>query len=151
MGIKLSTVCCAFCNARLPTEEDEFTGIRSEVKQRHRERIPLPFQDYLNRRKSELENDLSLNFLESRKIDYFNTDNRAMHLSAILKVQEIPQIPDPVDDFLTDFTHRSRRSISLHTKNKPVKSNFEIFRPNQRRSLEPLRILNLKARKFVNN
>lgn len=151
MGIKLSTVCCAYCNARLPTEEDEFTGIRSEVKQKHREKLPLPFQDYLNRRKSDFESDLSLNFLESKQIDYFNTDNRAMNLSAILKVQEIPQIPNPVDDFLTDLSKKSRRSISLHSKSKPINSKLELFTPNQRKSLIPERILNLRAKNCMNN
>lgn len=149
MGVKLSSVCCAYCNARLPTEEDDFTGIRSEVKQKHKkEKIPLPFQDYLSRRRSESENDLSLHFLESRKIDYFNTDNRTLNLSAILKIQEIPQIPSPSDDFLVDFQSKQRRSFSLHGRKKETKPNFEIFMPNSRKSLEPRKIQGLHMKRY---
>ena len=132
MGVKLSSVCCAYCNARLPTEEDDFTGIRSEVKQKHKkEKIPLPFQDYLSRRRSESENDLSLHFLESRKIDYFNTDNRTLNLSAILKIQEIPQIPSPSDDFLVDFQSKQRRSFSLHERKRKLSQTFRFSCPIQ--------------------
>jgi hypothetical protein len=151
MGIKLSSVCCAYCNARLPTEEDEFTGIRSEVKQKHKkEMIPLPFQDYLNRKKSESENDLSLHFLESRKFDYFNSDNRTMNLSAILKIQEIPS---PSDGFLNDFHIKERRSFSLHERKKEKKEKQEklqLFLPNQRKSLDPRNLKGLNMRKNVN-
>ena len=67
---------------------------------------------------SESENDLNLHFLETRKIDYFNTDNRTLNLSAILKIQEIPQIQSPSDDFLVDFQLKQRRSFSLKKNEK---------------------------------
>jgi hypothetical protein len=76
-----------------------------------------------------------------------------MNLSAILKIQEIPQIPSPSDGFLNDFHIKERRSFSLHERKKEKKEKQEklqLFLPNQRKSLDPRNLKGLNMRKNVN-
>ena len=101
MGTKVSLFCCSYCNTRVSTEEDEFLGIRAEVKQKQKEQIPLPFQEYLKRRNSLTDHDSMLNFLANPQIDYLTTDNKIMQRSAILDINEIPEIPTPKNDKLS--------------------------------------------------
>ena len=135
MGTKVSLFCCSYCNTRVSTEEDEFLGIRAEVKQKQKEQIPLPFQEYLKRRNSLTDHDSMLNFLANPQIDYLTTDNKIMQRSAILDINEIPEIPTPKNDKLSSFRQKEKRSFSLSVgKSKKINNLLPLFMPNERKS-----------------
>ncbi|OMJ72270.1 hypothetical protein SteCoe_29318 [Stentor coeruleus] len=115
MGLNLSTVCCTCCNTRLITEEDDFQGIRYEIRQKYKNKDSLSFQDCLHRINSE---ESLLHFLDKPQIDYLTCDNKELQCSAILNVNEIPKLPTPNRDNLDKVICKQRRSISLFSPSK---------------------------------
>lgn len=133
MGLKASTFCCTYCNTRLPTEEDEFLGIKAEVREKYKECEPLPFQSYLRRRNSVPDTDTMLGFLSSHQIDYFHTNNKLMQRSAILDIKEIPEIPTPNTNSFIGFPHKEKRSASLTSRKDILRELFPLFLPKNMR------------------
>jgi hypothetical protein len=128
MGLNFSSICCTYCSARMPTEEDDFIGITHEVMQKkNRENHPWPFQDYLKRNNSFVESNLM--FLENPNIDYFRTDNKLMQRSAIFKVQNIPRIPSPSVEKLRNFKPLHRRSSSCSDLNLNNTTSTKVSAP----------------------
>ena len=134
MGLKASTFCCTYCNTRLPTEEDEFLGIKAEVREKYKENEPLPFQSYLRRRNSVPDTDTMLGFLSSHQIDYFHTNNKIMQRSAILDIKEIPEIPTPNTNGFIGFPQKEKRSISLTSRKDILRELFPLFLPKNMRT-----------------
>ncbi|OMJ66694.1 hypothetical protein SteCoe_36374 [Stentor coeruleus] len=115
MGINLSTVCCTCCNTRLVTEEDDFQGIRYEIRHKYKNQNSLPFQDCLYRMNSE---ESLLHLLDKPQMDYLTCDNKELQCSAILNVNDIPKLPTPNRDNLDKVICKQRRSISLFAPSK---------------------------------
>ena len=136
MGAKASIFCCTYCNSRVPTEDDEFLGIKAEMRQKKsKENIPMPFQIYLRRGHSFSETESMLHFLENPQIDYLRTNNKVMQRSAILDIKEIPEIPVPNKDVFSSLPSKEKRSISLTSRREILRELYPLFVPRQKKSI----------------
>lgn len=75
-----------------------------------------------------------LSFLDNPQIDYITTDNKLMQCSAILDIKEIPIIPNPDSEIFSIFPQKSKRSVSLSSREEKLKKLYPLFLAKQRYS-----------------
>ena len=131
MGIQLSVDCCSCLTIKPKTDEGELTVIKYETKLTDKDNFMFNQQYMIP---SNTGSD-SLSFLEQPQIDYFNTENKTTNRSAILNLEEIPEIPSPKNSSNTfKKPEKKERSLSFTGKKLDMK-NYQLFLANKRSSI----------------